>query len=95
MTNDNIVTLDAGSLPGRTGDELQYTITFSREDKLHAPDNAYVMQTRRSTGDEQSTIRQLDGHCFHCRLHRRRYEKLPADTPVAARAEVPAITLKC
>jgi glucan biosynthesis protein len=31
--------------------------------KLHAPDNAYVMQTRRSTGDvkQSNLIRQPDG----------------------------------
>jgi glucans biosynthesis protein len=43
---------------------FKYTITFSRdEDKLHAPDNAYVMQTRRSTGDvkQSNLIRQPDG----------------------------------
>ena len=34
---------------------FKYTITFSRdEDKLHAPDNAWVQQTRRSTGDVEA-----------------------------------------
>ncbi|XPE24075.1 hypothetical protein ACNKHM_00965 [Shigella sonnei] len=37
---------------------FKYTITFSRdEDKLHAPDNAWVQQTRRSTGDVSSRPR--------------------------------------
>lgn len=43
---------------------FKYTITFSRdEDKLHAPDNAWVQQTRRSTGDvkQSNLIRQPDG----------------------------------
>ncbi len=43
---------------------FKYTLTFSRdEDKLHAPDNAWVLQTRRSTGDvkQSNLIRQPDG----------------------------------
>ncbi len=78
-TNDNIVTYWTPDQLPEPGKEMNfgYTITFSRdEDKLHAPDNAYVMQTRRSTGDVEAVEpdpRQPDGHhCFHCRLHRRR-----------------------
>lgn len=52
-TNDNIVaywTPDQLPEPGKEMN-FKYTITFSRdEDKLHAPDNAWVQQTRRSTG---------------------------------------------
>lgn len=52
-TNDNIVaywTPDQLPEPGKEMN-FKYTITFSRdEDKLHAPDNALVQQTRRSTG---------------------------------------------
>lgn len=59
-TNDNIVaywTPDQLPEPGKEMN-FKYTITFSRdEDKLHAPDNAWVQQTRRSTGDvKQSNL---------------------------------------
>ncbi|HFK7159642.1 TPA: glucans biosynthesis glucosyltransferase MdoH [Escherichia coli] len=65
-TNDNIVaywTPDQLPEPGKEMN-FKYTITFSRdEDKLHAPDNAWVQQTRRSTGDvkQSNLIRQPDG----------------------------------
>ncbi|MGS9097317.1 glucan biosynthesis protein, partial [Salmonella enterica subsp. enterica serovar Infantis] len=65
-TNDTIVaywTPDQLPAPGK---EMNFkdTLTFSRdEDKLHAPDNAWVRQTRRSTGDvkQSNLIRQPDG----------------------------------
>lgn len=65
-TNDNIVAYWTPDQLPEAGKEMnfKYTITFSRdEDKLHAPDNAYVMQTRRSTGDvkQSNLIRQPDG----------------------------------
>ena len=64
---------------------FKYTITFSRdEDKLHAPDNAWVQQTRRSTGDvkQSNLIRQPDGTIAPCgRFYRRRDEKLPEGYP--------------
>ncbi|VFT74548.1 glucans biosynthesis protein G [Klebsiella aerogenes] len=69
---------------------FKYTITFSRdEDKLHAPDNAYVMQTRRSTGDvkQSNLIRQPDGTvAFIVDFTGADMKKLPADTPAAAQA---------
>jgi Periplasmic glucans biosynthesis protein len=60
----------------------KYSITFSRdEDKLHAPDSAYVMQTRRSTGDvkQSNLIRQPDGTlAFVVDFHRCGHEKTAA-----------------
>ncbi|XPE52630.1 hypothetical protein ACNKHX_06485 [Shigella flexneri] len=44
--------------------KLECRSAFSRdEDKLHAPDNAWVQQTRRSTGEWSGSnlIRQPDG----------------------------------
>ncbi len=64
-TNDDVAYWTPDQLP-EPGKEMnfKYTITFSRdEDKLHAPDNAWVQQTRRSTGDvkQSNLIRQPDG----------------------------------
>jgi glucans biosynthesis protein len=71
---------------------FKYTITFSRdEDKLHAPDNAYVMQTRRSTGDvkQSNLIRQPDGTiAFVVDFTGAGYEETAADTAVAAQASI-------
>ena len=91
-TNDNIVTYWTPDQLPEPGKEMnfKYTITFSRdEDKLHAPDNAYVMQTRRSTGDvkQSNLIRQPDGTvAFIVDFTGADMKKLPADTPVAAQA---------
>jgi glucans biosynthesis protein len=68
---------------------FKYTITFSRdEDKLHAPDNAYVMQTRRSTGDvkQSNLIRQPDGTvAFVVDFTGQDMKKLSPDTAVPLR----------
>ena len=91
-TNDNIVTYWTPDQLPEPGKEMnfKYTITFSRdEDKLHAPDNAYAMQTRRSTGDvkQSNLIRQPDGTiAFIVDFTGADMKKLPADTPVAAQA---------
>ncbi len=98
-TNDNIVTYWTPDQLPEPGKEMnfKYTITFSRdEDKLHAPDNAYVMQTRRSTGDvkQSNLIRQPDGTiAFIVDFTGADMKKLPADTRSPPR-RVPAITLK-
>jgi glucans biosynthesis protein len=71
---------------------FKYTITLSRdEDKLHAPDNAYVMQTRRSTGDvkQSNLIRQPDGTiAFVVDFAGQSMKTLAADTPVTAQASI-------
>jgi glucans biosynthesis protein len=71
---------------------FKYTITFSRdEDKLHAPDNAWVMQTRRSTGDvkQSNLIRQPDGtQAFVVDFTGQDMKQLPKDTPVTAQASI-------
>lgn len=89
-TNDNIVTYwipDQLPEPGKEM-EFQYSIVFSRdEDKLHAPDNAYVLQTRRAVGDvKQSNLtRQPDGTvAFIVDFTGAEMKKLPADTPITA-----------
>ena len=89
-TNDNIVaywTPDQLPEPGKEMN-FKYTITFSRdEDKLHAPDNAWVQQTRRSTGDvkQSNLIRQPDGTiAFVVDFTGAEMKKLPEDTPVTA-----------
>ena len=71
---------------------FKYTITFSRdEDKLHAPDNAWVQQTRRSTGDvkQSNLIRQPDGTiAFVVDFTGAEMKKLPEDTPVTAQTSI-------
>ena len=70
----------------------KYTITFTRdEDKLHATDNAYVMQTRRSTGDvkQSNLIRQPDGTlAFIVDFTGADMRKMPQDTPVTAQTSI-------
>lgn len=98
-TNDNIVTYWTPDQLPEPGKEMnfKYTITFSRdEDKLHAPDNAYVMQTRRSTGDvkQSNLIRQPDGTIAFIvdftGADMKNCRRIPRSPPV----RVPAITLK-
>ena len=71
---------------------FKYTITFSRdEDKLHAPDNAWVTQTRRSTGDvkQSNLIRQPDGTlAFVVDFTGEEMKKLAQDTPVTAQVSI-------
>lgn len=71
---------------------FKYTITFSRdEDKLHAPENAWVLQTRRSTGDvkQSNLIRQPDGTiAFVVDFTGTDMQKLPDNTPVTAQASI-------
>ena len=71
---------------------FKYTITFSRdEDKLHAADNAYVLQTRRSTGDvkQSNLIRQPDGTiAFIVDFAGADMKALPPETPVAAQTSI-------
>ncbi|EHZ1503919.1 glucans biosynthesis protein MdoG, partial [Salmonella enterica] len=93
-TNDNIVaywTPDQLPEPGKEMN-FKYTLTFSRdEDKLHAPDNAWVLQTRRSTGDvkQSNLIRQPDGTiAFVVDFVGADMKKLPPDTPVAAQTSI-------
>ena len=94
-TNDNIVaywTPDQLPEPGKEMN-FKYTITFSRdEDKLHAPDNAWVQQTRRSTGDvkQSNLIRQPDGTiAFVVDFTGAEMKKtLPEDTPVTAQTSI-------
>ena len=68
------------------------TITFSRdEDKVQARDNAWVKQTRRSTGDvkQSNLIRQPDGTiAFVIDFTGQDMKKLPQDTPVTAQASI-------
>jgi glucans biosynthesis protein len=93
-TNDNIVAFWTPDQLPEAGKEmnLKYTITFSRhEDKLHAPDNAYVMQTLRSTGDvkQSNLIRRPDGTiAFIVDFTGAEMKKLPRDTPVASQASI-------
>lgn len=57
--NDNIVAYWTPDQLPEAGKEMnfKYTLTFTRdEDKLHAPDNCWVQQTRRSTGDVKRSI---------------------------------------
>lgn len=83
MNHDNIVaywTPDQLPEPGKEMN-FKYTLTFSRdEDKLHAPDNAWVLQTRRSTGDvkQSNLIRQPDGTIALWWIRWRRHEKTAA-----------------
>lgn len=65
-TNDNIVTYWTPETLPDPGVEMDfnYSITFTRdEESLHAKDSAWVMQTRRSTGDvkQANLVRQPDG----------------------------------
>jgi len=93
-TNDNIVAFWTPDQLPEAGKEInfKYTLTFSKdEDKLHAPDNAYVMQTLRSTGDvkQSNLIRLPDGTiAFIIDFTGRKMKKLPQDTPVAAQASI-------
>jgi len=71
---------------------FSYSITFTRdEDKLHAADSAYVMQTRRSVGDvrQSNLIRQPDGTtAFVVDFVGSDMKKLPQDTPVTAQTSI-------
>lgn len=93
-TNDNIVAYWIPEQLPEAGKEMnfKYSITFSRdEDKLHADDNAYVMQTRRSTGDvkQSNLIRQPDGTiAFIIDYVGAEMKKLPEDTPVTSQASI-------
>jgi len=93
-TNDNIVAYWTPDQLPEAGKEMnfKYAITFSRdEDKLHAPDNAYVMQTRRSTGDvkQSNLIRQPDGTlAFIVDFTGQDMKKLAPDTAVTAQASI-------
>src|SRR5690606_34736748 len=56
-----------------------------------APDNAYVLQTRRSTGDvkQSDLIRQPDGTiAFIVDFTGAEMRKLPSDTPVTAQVSI-------
>lgn len=93
-TNDNIVAFWTPDQLPEAGKEMNfnYTITFSRdEDKLHDPDNAYVMQTRRSTGDvkQSNLIRRPDGTiAFVVDFTGAEMKKLPQNTPVTVQASI-------
>ena len=93
-TNDNIVAFWTPDQLAEAGKEInfQYSITFSRdEDKLHSPDNAYVMQTLRSMGDvkQSNLIRRPDGTiAFVVDFTGGEMKKLPQDTPLAAQASI-------
>lgn len=93
-TNDNIVAYWTPDQLPKAGKEMNfnYTLTFSRdEDKLHAPDNAWVMQTRRSTGDvkQSNLIRQPDGSlAFIVDFTGAEMKKMAADTPVTAQTSI-------
>ncbi|WP_416362361.1 glucans biosynthesis protein MdoG [Nitrosomonas sp.] len=93
-TNDNIVAFWTPDQLPEIGQEMnfKYAITFSRdEDKLHTPDNAYVVQTLRSTGDvkQSNLIRRPDGTiAFVVDFTGTEMKKLPQDTPVAAQASI-------
>lgn len=93
-TNDNIVaywTPDQLPEPGKEMN-FKYTINFTRdEDKLHAADSAWVMQTRRSVGDvkQSNLIRQPDGTtAFIIDFVGTEMKKLPQDTDVAAQTSI-------
>jgi glucans biosynthesis protein len=61
------------------------------EDKLHAPESAYVLQTRRSTGDvkQSNLIRQPDGTiAFVVDFTGQEMSKLAPETPVTAQASI-------
>lgn len=93
-TNDNIVAFWTPDQLPEAGKEMNfnYTITFSRdEDKLHEPGNAYVMQTRRSTGDvkQSNLIRRPDGTiAFVIDFTGAEMKKLPQNTPVTVQASI-------
>ena len=93
-TNDNIVAFWTPDQPPEAGKEInfEYTLTFSNnENGLHAPDNAYVLQTRRSTGDvkQSDLIRQPDGTiAFIVDFTGAEMRKLPSDTPVTAQVSI-------
>lgn len=93
-TNDNIVTFWTPEQLPEPGKEMNfnYTITFSRdEDKLHAPDNAWVQQTRRSTGDVKQTnlVRQPDGTiAFVVDFAGTDMRSLPENTQVTSQASI-------
>ena len=93
-TNDNIVAFWTPDQLTEAGKEInfKYSITFSRdEEKLHSPDNAYVIQTSRSTGDvkQSNLIRRPDGTiAFVVDFTGAEMKKLPQDTPVAAQASI-------
>lgn len=93
-TNDNIVAYWTPDKLPEAGKEMnyKYTITFTRdEEKLHDADSAYVMQTRRSTGDvkQSNLIRQPDGTvAFVVDFAGAEMRKMPQDTPVTAQASI-------
>ena len=93
-TNDNIVAFWTPDQLPEVGKAInfKYTLTFSKdEEKLHAPDNAYVMRTLRSTGDvkQSNLIRQPDGTiAFIVDFTGKKMNKLPQDTPVTAQASI-------
>jgi glucans biosynthesis protein len=58
---------------------------------MHAPESAYVLQTRRSTGDvkQSNLIRQPDGTiAFVVDYTGAEMKKLPQDTPVTAQTSI-------
>jgi glucans biosynthesis protein len=93
-TNDNIVAYWTPDQLPEAGKEMNfnYSITMSRdEDKLHAPESAYVLQTRRSTGDvkQSNLIRQPDGTiAFVVDFTGQEMSKLAPETPVTAQASI-------
>jgi glucans biosynthesis protein len=93
-TNDNIVAYWTPDQLPEAGKEMNfnYSITMSRdEDKLHAPENAYVLQTRRSTGDvkQSNLIRQPDGTiAFVVDFTGQEMSKLAPETPVTAQTSI-------
>ncbi|MEG1122673.1 MAG: glucan biosynthesis protein, partial [Citrobacter sp.] len=93
-TNDNIVAYWTPDQLPEAGKEMnfKYTLTFTRdEDKLHAPESAWVQQTRRSTGDvkQSNLIRQPDGTiAFMVDFAGTDMKKLPQDTPVTAQTSI-------
>ncbi len=93
-TNDNIVafwTPDQLPDPGKEMN-FNYKLTFTKdESKLHDPANAWVTQTRRSTGDVKQTnlIRQPDGTiAFIVDFDGPQMKTLPDNTPVASQASI-------
>ncbi|GBU13849.1 OPG biosynthetic periplasmic beta-1,6 branching glycosyltransferase [Enterobacterales bacterium] len=93
-TNDNIVAFWTPEQLPEVGKplDLNYRLHFSRdEEKLHAPDLAWVQRTMRSTGDvKQSNLtREADGSvAFLVDFVGPNLKALKADTPVASQVSI-------
>ncbi len=93
-TNDNIVAYWTPDQLPKPGKEMKfnYTLTFTRdEEKLHSTDNAWVTQTRRSTGDvkQSNLIRQPDGTiAFIVDFAGHDMKKMAADAPITSQASI-------